>query len=166
MFGLIKKIFTATLASIVNVSDHTECISLKNQSCMTRPILIDLNPDEYNQGLHYYPFMVNLDRFNENFNTHDGLASRICVPNKIKDVNLSACNMTTKIKKEKKLAKHISCQCKLNLMVENVIQIKTGITINFDVTTKFEKTSCVQKNIYIVWIKITTFFKRHVSIIL
>ena len=31
---------------------------------MTRPTLIDLNPDENNQGLHYYPFMVNLDKCN------------------------------------------------------------------------------------------------------
>ena len=31
---------------------------------MTRPTLIDLNPDENNQGLRYYPFMVNLDKCN------------------------------------------------------------------------------------------------------
>ena len=31
---------------------------------MTRPILIDLEPDEYNQRLSYYQFMLNLDRCN------------------------------------------------------------------------------------------------------
>ena len=31
---------------------------------MARPTLIDLNPDEYNQGLRCYPFMVNLDMCN------------------------------------------------------------------------------------------------------
>ena len=29
----------------------TACISLNNQPWMTRPTLIDLNSDEYNQGL-------------------------------------------------------------------------------------------------------------------
>ena len=28
---------------------------------MTRPTFIDLNPNEYNQGMRYCPFMVNLD---------------------------------------------------------------------------------------------------------
>ena len=29
---------------------------------MTRPTLTNLNTDEYNQGLRYHPFMVNLAR--------------------------------------------------------------------------------------------------------
>ena len=32
---------------------------------MTRPTLIDLNPDKYNQELRCYPFMVKLDRCKE-----------------------------------------------------------------------------------------------------
>ena len=32
-----------------------------NQPLMTRSNLIDSNPDEYNQGLRYYPFTVKLD---------------------------------------------------------------------------------------------------------
>ena len=46
---------------MVNVSDHTKCISLNNQPCMIRSILIDLNLDEYKQGLCYHQFMVNLE---------------------------------------------------------------------------------------------------------
>ena len=65
MFRLIEKVFivslsfSRSLASIVNVSDHTKCISLNNQPCMTQSTLTDLNPDEYNQELRYYPLMVN-----------------------------------------------------------------------------------------------------------
>ena len=56
-FRLINKVFIVLLSfsgswdSTVNVSDLTKCISLNNQRCMTRPTLIDLNPDECNQGL-------------------------------------------------------------------------------------------------------------------
>ena len=54
---------------MANVSDHAKCISLSNQPCMTRPTLIDLNLDEYDQRLHYYPFMFNIDRCNGSCNT-------------------------------------------------------------------------------------------------
>ena len=37
----------------------TKCISLSNQSCMTRPALIGLIPGEFRQ-IHY-PFMISLD---------------------------------------------------------------------------------------------------------
>ena len=47
--------------------------------------LIDLNPDKYNQGLHYYPFMVNLDRCNGCFNTLDDSSNKICVLSKTED---------------------------------------------------------------------------------
>ena len=36
---------------------------------MTRPTLIDLNLDKYNQELHYYPFIGSLDRCNGSCNT-------------------------------------------------------------------------------------------------
>ena len=29
---------------------------------MTQPILINLHSNEYSQGIHYYPFVVKLDR--------------------------------------------------------------------------------------------------------
>ena len=76
---------------------------------MARVTLLNLNPDEYNQGLHYYQFIVNLDRFNGCFNTLNNPFERICVPNKTEDVNLSIFNMITKINKSKTLTRHISC---------------------------------------------------------
>ena len=54
-----------------NVSNFTACISLNNQQCIARTTLIDLNPDEYSQGLCHYPFMVNLDKSNGNCNALD-----------------------------------------------------------------------------------------------
>ena len=46
MFGLIKKMFFRLLTSIVNASNHTKCVSLNNQQCMTQPNLINLLPNE------------------------------------------------------------------------------------------------------------------------
>ena len=41
MFGLIKKTFMDLLISIVNAYNHTKCVSLSNQKCMTQPTLIN-----------------------------------------------------------------------------------------------------------------------------
>ena len=61
MFGFIKKIFIGLLASVVNVSSHTNCVSLSNQKCTTQPAIINFYPDEYSQGLCCYPLAINLD---------------------------------------------------------------------------------------------------------
>ena len=68
---------------MANVSDHTKCISLNNQPCMT------ISYDEYNQGLIYYPFMVNLDRCNWSWNTIHDPSGKICAANKTEDLNLN-----------------------------------------------------------------------------
>ena len=67
MFWLIKQVliellsFSRSLVRTVNVSDHTKCVSLNNQQYMTQPMLINLHPNEYGQGLIYYLFAINLD---------------------------------------------------------------------------------------------------------
>ena len=40
IFGIIKKVFIVSLTSIVNVSNHTKCVLLSNQKCITQPTLI------------------------------------------------------------------------------------------------------------------------------
>ena len=60
--------FIRLLTNIVNGSNHTKCISLNNQQFMSQPTLINSHPNEYSQGLPYYPFVVNLDRCMGSFN--------------------------------------------------------------------------------------------------
>ena len=50
-----------------------------------------------NRSLCYYPFMFNLDRCNESINIHDDSLGKICIVNKIDDVNLIVCNIVTRI---------------------------------------------------------------------
>ena len=52
MSRLIKKTLIRLLISIVNASNHTKCLSLSNQNCMTQPILISLHPNEYSQEFY------------------------------------------------------------------------------------------------------------------
>ena len=97
MFGLIKKIFIRLLAGIVSESNHTKCVSLSNQKCMTQPTLINLHPNEYSQELHYYPFAIKLDRCVGSCNTLNDLSNKVCIPNKTEDLNLSVFNMINRI---------------------------------------------------------------------
>ena len=89
MFGLIKKIFIGLLTGLVNESNHTTCVLLSNQKCMTQPTLINLHPNEYNQEFHHYPISVKLDRCAGSCNTLNDLSNKVCVPNKTEDLNLS-----------------------------------------------------------------------------
>ena len=77
MFGFFEKMFNGLLTRVVNASNLTKCVSLKNQQCITRPTLINLHPNEVIQGLHYYPFTVNLDRCIRSCNTLDDTSNRI-----------------------------------------------------------------------------------------
>ena len=97
---------------MVSPSNLTRRISLNNQPLMTRPTAIDWNSDSYNQVLHYYPFMINLDRCGGTCNTLDEPSGKICVPNKKEDINLYVFNMITEINEAKNLTKQISCKCR------------------------------------------------------
>ena len=56
----------------------TLCVSINNKLCAVRPTGFDLNPEE----IHYYLFMVSLDRCHGKSNALDDLSSKVCVLNK------------------------------------------------------------------------------------
>ena len=45
MFGVIEKLFTALLASLLSASSHIKYVPLSNQKSTTQPIIIDLHPN-------------------------------------------------------------------------------------------------------------------------
>ena len=84
MFGLINKIFMRLLINIVSTSNHSKCVFLNNQKCEIQPTHINLNPNEYSQEFHFYPFLVKLDRCVRRCNTLNGLSNKVCIPRKQK----------------------------------------------------------------------------------
>ena len=112
MFGLIKKMFMGLLISIVNAYNHTKCVLLSNQKCITQSTLINLHPNEYSHEFRCYPFAVKLDRCVRRCNTLNDLYNKVCVQNKTEDLNLSVFNVITGINESKTLPKHMSCKCK------------------------------------------------------
>ena len=126
--------FMGLLISLVNASNHTECLLLSNWKSMIYPILINFHPNKYSQEFHYYPFDVELDRCVGSCNTLNDLSNKVCVQNekKKKNLNLSVFNMITWLN----LTKHISCKCKCRFDGKNIIQINGGKTTNVDLSVK------------------------------
>ena len=77
--------------------------------------LIDLHPDEYVDGLHYYPSVLNLDRCMGICNTLHDLPNKGCVLNKTEDFNFNIFNLITGTNESKISRKYISCKCKCKL---------------------------------------------------
>ena len=55
---------------------------LSNKKCMTPATLIKLNPNDYSQVCHYYPFVVKLDRCVGTWNIFNNLSNKVYVLNK------------------------------------------------------------------------------------
>ena len=66
-----------------------KCVSLDNRPCQTRPTLANVNS---NQPL-FYAFTVSAQKCGGSCNTIDDPYSRLCVPNKIKNVNVKVFNL-------------------------------------------------------------------------
>ena len=92
MLEFIQKIIIGLLTSLVNASNHTKCVFVTDQKYTLQPTSINVHPNEYTKGLRYYPFEVNLDRVVE-VNTFTDLSIKVCVLNKIEDLNLNMLNM-------------------------------------------------------------------------
>ena len=74
---------------------------------MVRPMLIDLNLDKL-----LYPFIINMNRCDGSCSTVEDPFGRICVPNKMEDMNLKVFNMIKGINESKTLTRLISCDCR------------------------------------------------------
>ena len=109
---------------------------LNNQKCKIKSTLINWHPNEYSQKFHYYPPAVKLDRCVGNCNNINDLSNKVCIPNKTEDLNLSIFNMVTGQNDSKILTKTYHTNVNVNLMEENVIQSKNGITINVNASVK------------------------------
>ena len=79
--------------------------------------------------IHYYPYIVTLEKCGESWNTLHDLSNRLCAPITTDDVNVKVFNMITKINKSKLLLKYISCDrgCRLDGKRCNSKQTWNGI---------------------------------------
>ena len=111
MVRLNKKMFIGLLISIINASNHTECVLLSNQKLVAQPTLYITFTSQWLQSrIHCYRFAVKLDRCVGSCNTLNHLSNKVCIPNKTGDLNLSVFNMIRGIINSETSTKHVSCE--------------------------------------------------------
>ena len=101
MLRFIKKVLILVLISTVN---SLKSISLKNQECKTRQVIVD---NEYMT----YPYSIKVNRCNGNCNNITNPYSRVCVPDISKNVTLKIFDLMTLTNKTKQIIIHESCNC-------------------------------------------------------
>ena len=105
MFSPIKQVFIVLISFISSLArNRKKCLFLNDESCMVRPILIDMNPVE----LKYYPFIISIDKCT-------GICNVLppkCFPKETKDINVKVFNMITNKNEAGAMTEHISCNCK------------------------------------------------------
>ena len=76
-----------------NSKEPIKCVSLDNQPCKSRPTFVNIKSDE----TLFCPFTVNVNKCGESCNTIDDSHARVCVPNKVKNINVKLFNLMSEV---------------------------------------------------------------------
>ena len=121
MFRFIKNIFIGLLSAsrtgcfveslAYNPEGQIKCVSLNNRSNQARPTLFKINSNES----FYSPFTVNVNKFDGSYNTVDDPYAQVCVPDKLKNMNVKVFNLMLSVNETRFLVQHDFCECKCTL---------------------------------------------------
>ena len=100
VFTLIS--FSRSLPS--NYKEPMKSVSLTDRPCQARPKLVSINSDK----TLFYPFTVSVNECGGSCNTIDDPYARVCVPNKIKNINSKVFNLMPEINETTFLVQHES----------------------------------------------------------
>ena len=91
---MLKKAF-AVITTFFNLEyvNSLECISVNNQECKTRPEIIDLNNNEP----VFYPYNIKANKCSGSCNNINCPYAKLCVPDIIKNINVNAFNLMSRI---------------------------------------------------------------------
>ena len=78
---LLKKLLIIVLISSVELLNAIPCISIKNQECKVREVII-------NNGYLTYPYIIKVNRCHGNCNNITNPYSRVCIADIIKNVTV------------------------------------------------------------------------------
>ena len=99
--------------NLFNVSkvNALECVSVINQKCMSRPKIIEANPDEP----VFYPLSIKVNKCSGDCNNINDPGAKLCVPDIVKDMNIKVFNLLARINETGKIICHETCKfvCRL-----------------------------------------------------
>ena len=98
-----------------------ECMSVVNQKCMSKPKILDVNPNEP----VFYPYSIKVNKCSGSCNNVNDPFAKLCVPDITKNSNLKVFNLMARINETRQIVWHETCKCicKLTSAVCNSRQI-------------------------------------------
>ena len=112
-FRFVKKVFFIGLTILSNFTNviSLNCISMKNQECITRLQVINVNSN----NPIFYPFSIKTSKCSGNCNNINNPYAKICVPDVTKDLNAKVFNLMSRTNETRFIKWHETCKCKCRL---------------------------------------------------
>ena len=85
MFGFVKKVFftgLTILSSVSPLSAPLKCVSMNYQECKVRPLVLNVNNDEF---VFFLPLSVKTSKWSGSCNNINDPYAKMCVPVVVKD---------------------------------------------------------------------------------
>ena len=98
-----------------------ECMSVVNQKHMSRPKILDINPNEP----VFYPYSIKVNKCSRSCNNINNPFAKLCVPDITKNINVEVFNLMARIIETRQIVWHETCKCicKLTSAICNSRQI-------------------------------------------
>ena len=84
-----------------------ECVSVINETYMSRPKVIDLNKDEP----VFYLYSIKINKCSGSCNTINDPFAKSCVPDITKNINVKVFNLMARINEARQIIWHETCEC-------------------------------------------------------
>ena len=96
-----------TFFSLSNVNS-LERVSMNNQEFKIRTEIININSNEP----IFYPYSIKINKCKGRCNTINNPYAKICVPDKMKNINVKVLNLLSRTNKARQIKWHKTCKCK------------------------------------------------------
>ena len=90
MFGFLKKYFFKLMTSFSY--NALKCISINNQECKTRPVIMKINSNE----TLFYPNSIFVNKCSDSCNDINNFYAKLCVPDVVKNMNIKVFNQISR----------------------------------------------------------------------
>ena len=118
MFSFVKKVFVLELTVLSSsITGALNCVSINNQKCKIRLKIVDVSSN----NPIFYPFGVKINRCSGNCNGINDPYAKICVPNIVKNLNVTVFNLMSRSNETRSIKLHETCKCicRLNKIICN-----------------------------------------------
>ena len=104
MLILLKKAAIFVLISISSVLGGKNCVTLKDQKCEVKKVIID---NDYMT----FPYKVGVSRCVGSCNEKDNPYCKVCLPDSVRNINVKVFDLISQQNKFRNTTFHKSCKC-------------------------------------------------------